>query len=78
MLVEKKDLLKAWQNNLSPSISRHQSIQSFVEDIVSPLLHILSSPNLRPVTLSSTCFIINKLSFLYLAFERQELFVVGI
>ncbi|XP_020107967.1 chromosome transmission fidelity protein 18 homolog isoform X2 [Ananas comosus] len=51
MLVEKKDLLKAWQNNLSPSISRHQSIQSFVEDIVSPLLHILSSPNLRPVAL---------------------------
>ncbi|XP_042394576.1 chromosome transmission fidelity protein 18 homolog isoform X1 [Zingiber officinale] len=49
-LVEKKELLKTWLTMISPSISRHLSIMSFVEDIVSPLLHILSPPSLRPVS----------------------------
>lgn len=49
-LVEKKELLKIWLTMISPSISRHLSIMSFVEDIVSPLLHILSPPSLRPVS----------------------------
>lgn len=49
LTVEKKDLLKSWHNKISPSISRHISIESFVEDVVSPFLHILSPQTLRPV-----------------------------
>ncbi|KAH7672890.1 chromosome transmission fidelity protein 18 [Dioscorea alata] len=51
LTVEKKDLLKSWHNKISPSISRHISIESFVEDVVSPFLHILSPQTLRPVAL---------------------------
>lgn len=47
--MEKKDLLKTWQNKIVPSISRHLSIKSFVQDVVSPFLHILMPPTLRPV-----------------------------
>ncbi|XXG39699.1 hypothetical protein AAC387_Pa01g0590 [Persea americana] len=50
-LMEKKDILKLWHNKISPSISRHLSIESFVECSVSQLLHILSPPTLRPVAL---------------------------
>ncbi|XP_058094701.1 uncharacterized protein LOC131240469 [Magnolia sinica] len=51
MLMEKKDLLKLWHTKIAPSISRHLTIESFVEDAISPLLHILSPPTLRPVAL---------------------------
>ncbi|XP_043720453.1 chromosome transmission fidelity protein 18 homolog [Telopea speciosissima] len=51
MFMEKKDILKSWNNKISPSISRHLSTECFVEDAVSPLLHILSPPTLRPVAL---------------------------
>ncbi|XP_078429313.1 P-loop containing nucleoside triphosphate hydrolases superfamily protein [Wolffia australiana] len=50
-LVEKKDLVKTWLNGISPSISRHLSTEGFVQDVVSPLLQILSPKNLRPVAL---------------------------
>ncbi|KAF6141075.1 hypothetical protein GIB67_006520 [Kingdonia uniflora] len=50
-LTEKKDLLKCWQNKISPSVSRHLTTECFVEDAISPLLHILSPPTLRPVAL---------------------------
>ncbi|XBH56961.1 hypothetical protein VPH35_078664 [Triticum aestivum] len=52
MLLEKKDTLKTWQNRMSPLISRHLSVESFVGDIASPFLHILSPLNLRPVALN--------------------------
>ncbi|KAK4798444.1 hypothetical protein SAY86_030770 [Trapa natans] len=48
-LMEKEDILRAWKHKIAPFISRHLSVKSFVEDFVSPLLHILSPPNLRPV-----------------------------
>ncbi|KAJ6838515.1 chromosome transmission fidelity protein 18-like protein [Iris pallida] len=51
MLMERKDSLKIWHNKISPSISRHLSSEYFVEDLISPLLHILSPPALRPVAL---------------------------
>ncbi|KAJ8483655.1 hypothetical protein OPV22_016140 [Ensete ventricosum] len=49
LLVEKKESLRTWISKISPLISRHLSTKSFVEDVVSPLLHILSPPTLRPV-----------------------------
>ncbi|XP_062210694.1 uncharacterized protein LOC133912120 [Phragmites australis] len=49
LLLEKKDMLKTWQNQMSPFVSRHLSVESFVEDIASPFLHILSPLSLRPV-----------------------------
>lgn len=52
ILMEKKDILRSWHSKIKPGISRHLSIRSFVEDLVSPLLHILSPPTLRPVALS--------------------------
>ncbi|VAI07450.1 unnamed protein product [Triticum turgidum subsp. durum] len=52
MLLEKKDTLKTWQNRMPPLISRHLSVESFVGDIASPFLHILSPLNLRPVALN--------------------------
>uniref|UniRef100_A0A0A9F116 Uncharacterized protein n=1 Tax=Arundo donax TaxID=35708 RepID=A0A0A9F116_ARUDO len=52
MLLEKKDMLKTWQNQMSPFVSRHLSVESFVEDIVSPFLHILSPLSLRPVAMN--------------------------
>ncbi|CAL4921905.1 unnamed protein product [Urochloa decumbens] len=52
LLLEKKDMLKTWQNQMSPLVSRHMSVESFVEDISSSLLHILSPLSLRPVALN--------------------------
>ncbi|CAN8295694.1 unnamed protein product [Cochlearia groenlandica] len=49
LLVEKQESLRSWHYKMPPSIGRHLSIKSFVEDSVSPLLHILSPPTLRPV-----------------------------
>ncbi|CAM8905551.1 unnamed protein product [Rhodiola kirilowii] len=49
MLTENLEVLKSWQIKIVPYITRHLSIKSFVEDSVSPLLHILSPPTLRPV-----------------------------
>ncbi|PRQ35872.1 putative ATPase, AAA-type, core, P-loop containing nucleoside triphosphate hydrolase [Rosa chinensis] len=51
MLMEKVDSLKSWYNTIPPSISRHFSIKSFVEDSISLLLHILSPPTLRLASL---------------------------
>ncbi|KAK9137857.1 hypothetical protein Sjap_008451 [Stephania japonica] len=51
MFLEKKDILKCWNNRISPLISRHLSPISFVEDVASPLIHILSPQKLRPVAL---------------------------
>lgn len=53
LLLEKKDMLKTWQNQMSPAVSRHMSVESFVEDIASPFLHILSPLSLRPVSYHS-------------------------
>ena len=50
--MEKRDILRSWHNKIAPYISRHLSIKYFVEDLVSPLLHILSPPTLRPVIYS--------------------------
>ncbi|XP_078174461.1 P-loop containing nucleoside triphosphate hydrolases superfamily protein [Carex rostrata] len=52
MLVEKQETLKTWQRRIAPSISRHLSIESFVQDVASPFLHIITPPNLRPVALN--------------------------
>ncbi|KAL6644788.1 hypothetical protein ACP70R_016396 [Stipagrostis hirtigluma subsp. patula] len=52
LLLEKKDMLKTWQNQMSPFVSRHLSVESFAEDIASPLLHILSPQSLRPVAVN--------------------------
>ncbi|KAJ1696053.1 hypothetical protein LUZ63_004565 [Rhynchospora breviuscula] len=52
MLVEKQETLKSWQRRIVPSISRHLSVESFVKDVVSPFLHIITPPNLRPVALN--------------------------
>lgn len=60
LLVEKQESLRSWHHKMPPYIGRHLSIKSFVEDSVSPLLHILSPPNLRPV-----CFHLFAFSFLY-------------
>ncbi|XVE81404.1 hypothetical protein DITRI_Ditri15bG0060700 [Diplodiscus trichospermus] len=51
MLMEKTDILRSWHQKIPPYISRHLSTKSCVEDLISPLLHILSPPNLRPVAL---------------------------
>ena len=49
MLLEKMEAIRSWHYKIPPYISRHLSTKSFVEDLVSPLLHILSPPTLRPV-----------------------------
>ncbi|KAL1188776.1 Replication factor C subunit 1 [Cardamine amara subsp. amara] len=49
LLVEKQESLRSWHHKIPPYIGRHLSIKSFVEDSVSPLLHILAPPTLRPV-----------------------------
>ncbi|XP_021290987.1 chromosome transmission fidelity protein 18 homolog isoform X1 [Herrania umbratica] len=51
MLMEKTDILRSWHQKSPPYISRHFSTKSCIEDLISPLLHILSPPNLRPVAL---------------------------
>ncbi|GAB4851908.1 hypothetical protein Ancab_031307 [Ancistrocladus abbreviatus] len=50
-LMERMEILRSWISNIPPYISRHLSINSFVEDTVSPLLYILSPPTVRPVAL---------------------------
>ncbi|KAK9725766.1 hypothetical protein RND81_05G167700 [Saponaria officinalis] len=50
-LMEKTEILRSWQSSIGPSFSRHLSVDSFVNDTVSPLLHILSPVDLRPVAL---------------------------
>ncbi|KAM3756300.1 hypothetical protein ACB098_02G101700 [Castanea mollissima] len=49
MWLEKMEAIRSWHNKIPPYISRHLSTKAFVEDLVSPLLHILSPPTLRPV-----------------------------
>ncbi|CAH2038914.1 unnamed protein product [Thlaspi arvense] len=49
LLLEKQEFLRSWHHKIPPYIGRHLSVKSFVEDFVSPLLHVLSPPNLRPV-----------------------------
>lgn len=51
MMMEKMDILNTWHHKIPPHISRHLSASSFVEDLISPLLHILSPPTIRPVAL---------------------------
>lgn len=51
MLRERTDSIRIWHNKISPPLARHLSIEYFVEDLISPLLHILSPPNLRPAAL---------------------------
>ncbi|KAL2923389.1 Chromosome transmission fidelity protein 18-like protein [Bienertia sinuspersici] len=48
-LMEKMEKLRSWQSKIAPCISRHLSVNSFVEDTISPLLDILSPADLRPV-----------------------------
>ncbi|KAF3792213.1 Chromosome transmission fidelity protein [Nymphaea thermarum] len=50
-LMEKREMFKNWHSKILPVISRHLSAESFIEDVISPLLHILSPPTLRPVAL---------------------------
>uniref|UniRef100_A0A803LZB0 AAA+ ATPase domain-containing protein n=1 Tax=Chenopodium quinoa TaxID=63459 RepID=A0A803LZB0_CHEQI len=49
LLMEKLERLRSWQSKIAPCISRHLSVNSFVEDTISPLLHILSPADVRPV-----------------------------
>src|SRR5688572_23268990 len=63
MLLEKKDMLKTWQTEMSPVVSRHMSVESFVEDIASPFLHILSPLSLRPVSCAKLYLEINLLVY---------------
>ncbi|CAH9071877.1 unnamed protein product [Cuscuta europaea] len=49
--IEKMETFHLWHNKMTPFISRHLSTRSFVEDSISPLLHILSPPTLKPVSL---------------------------
>ncbi|KAG5588588.1 hypothetical protein H5410_049022 [Solanum commersonii] len=51
MSIEKKEILHSWKNKIPPSISRHLSTKCFVEDLISPFLHILSPSTLKPVAL---------------------------
>ncbi|XP_061362875.1 uncharacterized protein LOC133306562 [Gastrolobium bilobum] len=48
MMIEKMDILNTWRYKIPPHIARHLSANSFVEDLISPLLHILSPPTIRP------------------------------
>ncbi|MED6218397.1 hypothetical protein PIB30_026360 [Stylosanthes scabra] len=51
MMSEKIDILNTWHYKVPPHIARHLSASCIVEDIISPLLHILSPPTIRPVAL---------------------------
>nr|KYP50805.1 Chromosome transmission fidelity protein 18 isogeny [Cajanus cajan] len=51
MMMERMDILNTWHHKIPPFIARHLSASSFVEDLISPLLHILSPPTIRPVAL---------------------------
>ncbi|KAH9620440.1 hypothetical protein KSS87_004132 [Heliosperma pusillum] len=48
-LLEKMETLRSWQSTIGPCFSRHLLVDSFVNDTVSPLLHILTPLDLRPV-----------------------------
>ena len=48
MMMEKMDISNTWRHKIPPHIGRHLSASSFVEDLISPLLHILSPPTIRP------------------------------
>jgi len=48
-MTEKMDILNNWHHKIPPHIARHLSASSFAEDLISPLLHILSPPTIRPV-----------------------------
>ncbi|CAN6486250.1 unnamed protein product [Victoria cruziana] len=50
-LMEKREVFKNWHIKILPVISRNLSAESFIEDVISPLLDILSPPTLRPVAL---------------------------
>ncbi|PNY17168.1 chromosome transmission fidelity protein, partial [Trifolium pratense] len=50
-MMEKMDILNTWHYKISPHIARHLSPTSFVEDLISPLLDILSPPTIKPVAL---------------------------
>ncbi|KAF3457642.1 hypothetical protein FNV43_RR02300 [Rhamnella rubrinervis] len=52
MLMEKTETLRSWYYKIPPHISRHLSTKSFVEESISPLLHILSPSTLRPVAVN--------------------------
>ncbi|KAI4346173.1 hypothetical protein L6164_013246 [Bauhinia variegata] len=49
MMTEKMDILDSWHSKIPPHIATHLSASSFVKDLISPLLHILSPPTIRPV-----------------------------
>ncbi|KAK7290458.1 hypothetical protein RIF29_04899 [Crotalaria pallida] len=51
MMIEKMDILNTWRYKIPPNIARHLSATSFVEDLISHLLHILSPPTIKPVAL---------------------------
>ncbi|KAJ8747494.1 hypothetical protein K2173_014393 [Erythroxylum novogranatense] len=50
-MMDNTDMLRIWRSKIPPYISRHLSTKSVVEDLVSPLLHILSPATLKPVAL---------------------------
>lgn len=49
MMTEKMDILNTWHYKIPPQIARNLTAVSFVEDLISPLLHILSPPAIKPV-----------------------------
>ncbi|XP_004514027.1 uncharacterized protein [Cicer arietinum] len=51
MNMENMEILNTWHYKIPPHIARHLSATSFVEDLISPLLHILSPRTIRPVAL---------------------------
>ncbi|CAL0303132.1 unnamed protein product [Lupinus luteus] len=50
-MIEKMDILNTWRYKTPPHIARHLSASSFVEDLISHLLHILSPRTVKPVAL---------------------------
>ncbi|XP_022935346.1 chromosome transmission fidelity protein 18 homolog [Cucurbita moschata] len=51
LLLEKTDNLRSWLCKVPPIISRHINSKTLVEDLVSPLLHIISPRTLRPMAM---------------------------
>ncbi|KHN07810.1 hypothetical protein glysoja_041952 [Glycine soja] len=49
MMMEKMDILNTWNHKIPPYIARNLLASSFVVTLISPLLHILSPPTIRPV-----------------------------
>ncbi|KAL0548042.1 hypothetical protein IC582_012483 [Cucumis melo] len=48
LVLEKMENLRSWHCRVPPLISRHINSKTFVEDLVSPLLHIISPRTLKP------------------------------